>query len=324
MNGDLSQGGDGIISGTLVSGNRIYNNGVGGGSGINMDGVKNSRIENNLIYGNHASGISLYKIDGTSGSTGNTVHLRSQRRRWALNIQSGSRQYGLNILATHPGAIDISADSMSGFVSDYNAVISRFTTDGGSSIKTLAQWQASTGKDVHSLVATAANLFVNPGGNDYHLLTTSPAKNAGTSQSAPPADFDGLPRKAGAAIRHRRLRIRRALRRLQSRRHRDQPPTTCCGVRRSERTSLDTRAPTETAAARSTSPTSCVGGPTSLLSPPSEPLWLPRSPNHSPSQRCAWPSPSSNWHQSDSNSADSASHSSSSVANSAFNLANSP
>jgi parallel beta-helix repeat protein len=209
MNGDLSQGGDGIISGALVAGNRIYNNGVGGGSGINMDGVQNSRIENNLIYGNHASGISLYQIDGATGSTGNTVInntvYEASDGRWALNIQSGSTGNTVlnNILISdHPtrGAIDVSADSMSGFVSDYNAVISRFTTDGGTSIKTLAQWQASTGEDAHSLVATAANLFMNPGGNDYHLLTTSPAKNTGTSQSAPPADFDGLPRKAGAAF----------------------------------------------------------------------------------------------------------------------------
>src|SRR5262249_16003865 len=58
MNGDGTLGGDGIISNALVSGNKIYNNGVGGGSGINMDGVQDSRIENNLLYDNHSSGIS--------------------------------------------------------------------------------------------------------------------------------------------------------------------------------------------------------------------------------------------------------------------------
>jgi len=35
MNGDVSQGGDGIISGALVEDNTIYDNGLGGGSGIN-------------------------------------------------------------------------------------------------------------------------------------------------------------------------------------------------------------------------------------------------------------------------------------------------
>src|SRR5437867_1806737 len=38
MNGDLSQGGDGLISGALVEQNVIYGNGAGGGSGISMDG----------------------------------------------------------------------------------------------------------------------------------------------------------------------------------------------------------------------------------------------------------------------------------------------
>src|SRR5215831_20225501 len=50
MNGDLSQGGDGMISNALVEQNVIHGNGAGGGSGINMDGVENSVIRNNLLY----------------------------------------------------------------------------------------------------------------------------------------------------------------------------------------------------------------------------------------------------------------------------------
>lgn len=209
MNGDAEQGGDGIITGALVAGNKIYNNGVGGGSGINMDGVQNSRIENNLLYNNHSSGISLYRIDGGGGSSGNVVVnntvLEASNGRWALNIQSGSTGNTVRnniLLNDHPsrGAVDISADSLSGFASDYNAVISRFTTNGGNSNQTLAQWQASTGQDLHSFVATASALFANPAGDDYHLKSGSPAINTGTSSFAPPADFAGLPRPAGAAI----------------------------------------------------------------------------------------------------------------------------
>ena len=94
MNGDVSQGGDGIISGALVEDNIIYDNGLGGGSGINCDGVQNSLIRNNLIYNEHASGISLYQIDGGGSSTGNLVVnntvLVAADGRWALNIQDGS------------------------------------------------------------------------------------------------------------------------------------------------------------------------------------------------------------------------------------------
>ena len=72
----------------------IYDNGLGGGSGINCDGVQNSVIRNNLIYNEHASGISLYQIDGGGSSTGNLVVnntvLVASDGRWGLNIQDGS------------------------------------------------------------------------------------------------------------------------------------------------------------------------------------------------------------------------------------------
>ena len=44
LNADLSSGGDGIISAALIDGNTIYDNGRLGGSGINCDGIQNSRI----------------------------------------------------------------------------------------------------------------------------------------------------------------------------------------------------------------------------------------------------------------------------------------
>ena len=180
LNADASQGGDGIITGALVSGNVIYNNGIGGGGAFNLDGVQNSRFENNLLYNNHSSGFSLYQIDAAEPSKNNMIVNNTideaNNGRWAFNIQDGSTGNTLRnniILSEHPtrGAIDISSDSLSGLNSDYNAVISRFTTDGGDSVKTLAQWQTATGQDAHSLVANAAALFVNPAAGDYHLLS---------------------------------------------------------------------------------------------------------------------------------------------------------
>ena len=67
MNGDLSQGGDGIISGAIIANNVVFENGKGGGSGINCDGVRDSKFQNNLLYNNHASGLSLYRVDGAGG-----------------------------------------------------------------------------------------------------------------------------------------------------------------------------------------------------------------------------------------------------------------
>jgi parallel beta-helix repeat protein len=209
MNGDESQGGDGIISGALVSGNIIYNNGTGGGSGINMDGVQNSRIENNLLYNNHASGISLYAIDGAAGSIGNTVAnntiIEASDARWALNILNGSANNIArnNILLnnnTDHGSINISTDSLPGFISDYNVVENRFSPDDGDTFQTLAQWRAATGNDLHSFTAVQSALFASVAGNDFHLKAGSSAINAGTSASASFADLAGLPRPASGAF----------------------------------------------------------------------------------------------------------------------------
>jgi parallel beta-helix repeat protein len=210
MNGDISEGGDGIISGALVEGNIVYENGaVAGGSGINADGVQNSVFRNNLVFNNHASGISLYCIDGAAGSSNNLLInntvVQASNGRWALNIQSGSTGNTVlnNILynqhATR-GSIDISADSLAGFRSDYNVVMNRLTTNGGDSILALAQWRSQTGQDQHSLVATPSQLFVDFAHNDYHLSATSLALNAGTSESAPATDYEGTARPSGGGI----------------------------------------------------------------------------------------------------------------------------
>jgi hypothetical protein len=205
MNGDASQGGNGLILNALVEKNVIYGNGRLGGSGINADGVQNSRFLNNVLFDNHASGISLYRIDGADGSKNNLVAhntiVMAADARWALNIQNGST--GNTVLSnvlynSHPfrGSLDISSDSLPGLMSDYNAVMDRFTIDGGA-VRTLAQWRQTAGQDLHSLVATPAAVFVDAAGNDYRLLETSPARDAGLTRSDVRDDRDGNPRPLG-------------------------------------------------------------------------------------------------------------------------------
>ena len=210
MNGDASEedpGEDGLISNALVERNVIYGNGVGGGSGINMDGVTDSVIQNNLLYDNHASGISLYKIDAAAGSSNNLVVnntiIEASDARWCVNINTGSTGNHIlnNILYndhSFHGAISIDSSSRSGFVSDYNAVISRFSTDQGDTVVDLASWQG-LGYDLHSFVAAPSDLFVVPT-SDFHLSATSPAIDTGTSNQAPAEDLDGAPRPVGAGF----------------------------------------------------------------------------------------------------------------------------
>jgi parallel beta helix pectate lyase-like protein/List-Bact-rpt repeat protein len=208
MNGDVSQGGDGIISGALVEDNTIYDNGLGGGSGINCDGVQSSIFRNNLLYNNHASGISLYQIDAAQPARDNQVLnntiVMANDARWAINIQNASTGNVLrnNILFNQQsfrGSVAISADSLPGFVSDTNGVMDRFSVDGGDTRIGLAAWRTATGQDQSSIIATPAALFVNFAGNDYHLSATSPARDAGVTLATVPDDLEGAPRPQGPA-----------------------------------------------------------------------------------------------------------------------------
>jgi hypothetical protein len=212
MNGDLSQGGDGVISDAIVERNVIYENGNGnpifgapGGSGINCDGVRDSVIRNNLLYRNHKSGISLYRIDGGDGSKNNVVvHntvWNASDARWCLNIQDGSTGNHVrnNILFNdHPtrGAIDISISSLPGFVSNHNVVKDKFGIDGV--FLTFAQWKAQTGQDGNSTVSTPVVTFANAAANDLDLAATSPARDTGTTMEAASDDVRGKPRPYGA------------------------------------------------------------------------------------------------------------------------------
>jgi MYXO-CTERM domain-containing protein len=209
MNGDAEQGGDGIISDALVERNVIYGNGVAGGSGINCDGVQNSLIVNNLVYDTHASGISLYQIDGGGPSTNNFVVnntvIVADNGRWALNVMddsSGTTVYNNIFLNLHPsrGAISLCGPGCEAdLVSDHNVVVDRFTRDDGTVID-LAAWQAATGQDENSVVGDAAAVFVDAAGADYHLAPNGPAIDSGTTMNAPAADLDGNGRPSGAGI----------------------------------------------------------------------------------------------------------------------------
>jgi parallel beta-helix repeat protein len=215
LNADASMGGDGIISGAVIENNIIRANGAGGGASINLDGVHNSDIRNNVIDNARASGIALFRGDGAAGSKNNRVvnntvvvanSLNTAAGRWAVTIMGGSTGNVLtnNVLySTHSfrGAISVSSDSRTGLVSDYNAVEDRFSTDDGGTATGLTGWQAATGQDLHSLrlvdITALNGLFLNRLGGDYHLYALSSAVDRGTSTGAPVTDFEGTARPSG-------------------------------------------------------------------------------------------------------------------------------
>jgi len=232
VNSDESQGGDGVIRNVLVERNTLYNNGggsayidgagisrtsVGGGSAINFDGVRDSTIQNNVVYDNHASGVSLYRIDGLLPSSNNLVAnntiINAANGRWCLNItdaSAGNTVFNNILLNNHPlrGSITISADTLAagGIVSDHNIVMDRLDP-GVDAPRTLAQWQAATGQDAHSTAIAQGSwpaAFISLANFDLHLSPTSAAKDAGIAafggRSAPAVDREGHARPTGTAF----------------------------------------------------------------------------------------------------------------------------
>ena len=213
MNGDVNMGGDGLITHALVEKNVIWGNGRGGGGAINCDGVSDSIIRNNLCFDNHASGITLYAIDASEGSSrnlvvNNTVVMPADGR-WAITISAheGRPNPTANVVINN---ILLNANPRVGSLtiwgagalkaSDLNIVTERFSADGASTIipppqwqSTLADWQVG-GHDLHSLIADARDLFINPAAHDYHLRPGSPAAGAGAPFPDLPDDLDGAPR----------------------------------------------------------------------------------------------------------------------------------
>lgn len=208
MNGDESMGGDGLITDATIESNIIYENGSGGGSGINCDGMADSRIFNNLLYLNHASGISLYRIDGAAGSSNNKIYnntiINAADARWCLNVNTdshGDTVYNNILINLHPwrGSICIDSSSLPDFYSDYNILVNSMSNDGGNSTLTLAQWQA-LGYDQHSMLADPLDsIFVNWSEGDYHLQPDGQAIDSGTDGVFPIVqdDLDGIPRPQG-------------------------------------------------------------------------------------------------------------------------------
>ena len=207
LNADLSAGGDGIISNALIEDNVAYGNGVAGGAAINLDGVQDSVVRNNLLYDNHATGIVNYMGDGAEGPRGmqilhNTVD-QAADARWALLIwnTSGPNFVRNNILhnrnPARGGITYLEPADVASTDSDHN-VMDLVTPDDGATVYTLAEWQA-LGHEPSSLSAPLASLFVDPDGGDYHLAPASPAVDAGQTLPQVPVDIEGNPRPAGVA-----------------------------------------------------------------------------------------------------------------------------
>ncbi len=209
INGDVSEGGIGLVTNALIEDNLIFNNGQ---NGINADGLQSSTIENNLIYGYQNYGICLFMSNASAGSennviVNNTIVDTASASGSAIRILDGSTGNTIfnNILmGGSQGSIRISNDSLPGLHSDYNIVDNLYQSEDTGNTETLAQWRTATGQDTHSIIAptTLTNLFINPTSDNFQLAVAAVAVDAGVSafnsQNAPTVDLLGNARPSGA------------------------------------------------------------------------------------------------------------------------------
>lgn len=204
INGDVSVGGDGIASGLLIEANILHDNAQ---NGLNMDGVQDTIVRNNLIYGNATNAIRGYAIDGAEGPrnlvvVNNTIHAGTG---WCVRLTEdlgGLVVFDNILMSDSENGGSIGLDGTAGFASASNAVADRFTPDRDDTILSLSEWQ-QLGYDTGSFLATPAELFVATG-TDYQLSSAAPALDVGLAsfegQDAPATDLLGAARPSGTGI----------------------------------------------------------------------------------------------------------------------------
>jgi hypothetical protein len=174
---------------------------------MNLDGVQDSGIRNNLLFTNHASGIILFQIDGAEGPRGNWIYHntidQAANGRWSLGLKqtTGTNFVRNNVLYNRHsfrGGLQF-GDTMDAASNDtdYN-IVNYITTDDVDSRLSLAQWQ-TMGHDLHSRTGAVATLFVDAAGGNYLVEANSPAVNVAQPLPGAAADLDGLPRPCGPA-----------------------------------------------------------------------------------------------------------------------------
>jgi parallel beta-helix repeat protein len=156
--------GDGCISNIVICNNIAYNNGFRGqyqAPGILIGSGANNLVYNNVVYGN-AAGIQIGFSAGRNKAFSNTMY---QNGSFCVEIGSASdTEFRNNICHQNGGEISNQGSN--------TTLSNNLTSD---------------------------PLFTNPSAGDFHLQSSSPARDAGVSLPEVPCDFDGNTRPAGSA-----------------------------------------------------------------------------------------------------------------------------
>ncbi len=214
INADPSMGGDGISSNCLIENNIVSGNGKWGGAAINLASVRDSIIQNNILYKNYAGGIAAWD-DGQGNEWGsknltiihNTIVFDNTEGRWAISLKNGSngaKIYNNILCGGRRGGFEFNTGSLENIKIDNN-IYYRYESDllisdEDDTDYTLAQWQ-QRGFDGNSVVLDPSSLFKDLSGLDFHLKIGSSAIDKGSDQNLK-YDFEGdlRPRGGGPDI----------------------------------------------------------------------------------------------------------------------------
>jgi len=205
---------DGITTGAVIEGNVVFRNGRGGGAAINLDGVQDSAVRNNLLVDNSASGIVAYGDedgvedmsrddgDGRQGPRGMTivhntvVQAAGARAALYLRFSVGPNLVRNNVLY-HPDGPSLligGPQDAAHLDSDHNLLgrvdVDGHVTDGG--LVGLDVWRAN-GPDRHSIAPPHGGPFA---ACDFTPAASSPLRDRGVAVDGGEADLLGRPRGA--------------------------------------------------------------------------------------------------------------------------------
>lgn len=163
LNGDKHEGGDGMITGGLIRGNFIYQNGEAGGAAINMDGVERMVVQENTIFSNYAGGITSFCGDSQRAGSGNkflnnVVCFESGKGRYALQLFGKVSDVLVenNVFVCGRGPVlELGEETVDGLICDDNVYFdygrNKIVSVGGK-LMNLQDWQKSAGRDRKSVV----------------------------------------------------------------------------------------------------------------------------------------------------------------------------
>jgi hypothetical protein len=177
---------------------------------MDVEGVSNCVIRNNLVYGCQTHGITVHSQDQANTPrthdctfVNNTVIVGNSNIRSCIQFQAadteGMTVFNNILLNTGNGTcINLVAAASPTFKCDRNIVNDRFSVNAGRTIIPLASWRTATGADANSLNASPQKLFADAASGNYRLKAGSPAVGFGRAtfngRAAPSADLKGIAR----------------------------------------------------------------------------------------------------------------------------------